>query len=164
MTLYECQGDMILVDCGLAFPDPDMLGVDLVIPDFTYAVQNADKIKGIFITHGHEDHIGGLAYLLKEMNVPVYSTRLTIGLIEGKLKEHKLLDKAKLNVVNPGDKVNLGCFEVELIHVNHSIPDAVALAIKSPAGVVIQTGDFKIDTTPIDGGVIDLPRLGELGN
>ena len=163
-TLYECQGDMILVDCGLAFPDPDMLGVDLVIPDFTYAVQNADKIKGIFITHGHEDHIGGLAYLLKEMNVPVYSTRLTIGLIEGKLKEHKLLDKAKLNVVNPGDKVNLGCFEVELIHVNHSIPDAVALAIKSPAGVVIQTGDFKIDTTPIDGGVIDLPRLGELGN
>lgn len=164
MTLYECQGDMILVDCGLAFPDPDMLGVDLVIPDFTYAVQNADKIKGIFITHGHEDHIGGLAYLLKEMNVPVYSTRLTIGLIEGKLKEHKLLDKAKLNVVNPGDKVSLGCFEVELIHVNHSIPDAVALAIKSPAGVVIQTGDFKIDTTPIDGGVIDLPRLGELGN
>lgn len=164
MTLYECQGDMILVDCGLAFPDPDMLGVDLVIPDFTYAVQNADKIKGIFITHGHEDHIGGLAYLLKEMNVPVYSTRLTIGLIEGKLKEHKLLDKAKLNVVNPGDKVNLGCFEVELIHVNHSIPDAVALAIKSPAGVVIQTGDFKIDTTPIDGGVIALPRLGELGN
>ena len=164
MTLYECQGDMILVDCGLAFPDPDMLGVDLVIPDFTYAVQNADKIKGIYITHGHEDHIGGLAYLLKEMNVPVYSTRLTIGLIEGKLKEHKLLDKAKLNVVNPGDKVNLGCFEVELIHVNHSIPDAVALAIKSPAGVVIQTGDFKIDTTPIDGGVIDLPRLGELGN
>ncbi len=164
MTLYECQGDMILVDCGLAFPDPDMLGVDLVIPDFTYAVQNADKIKGIFITHGHEDHIGGLAYLLKEMNVPVYSTRLTIGLIEGKLKEHKLLDKTKLNVVNPGDKVNLGCFEVELIHVNHSIPDAVALAIKSPAGVVIQTGDFKIDTTPIDGGVIDLPRLGELGN
>ena len=164
MTLYECQGDMILVDCGLAFPDPDMLGVDLVIPDFTYAVQNADKIKGIFITHGHEDHIGGLAYLLKEMNIPVYSTRLTIGLIEGKLKEHKLLDKAKLNVVNPGDKVNLGCFEVELIHVNHSIPDAVALAIKSPAGVVIQTGDFKIDTTPIDGGVIDLPRLGELGN
>ena len=164
MTLFEYGEDMFLVDCGLAFPDPDMLGVDLVIPDFTYAVQNADKIKGIFITHGHEDHIGGLAYLLKEMNVPVYSTRLTIGLIEGKLKEHKLLDKAKLNVVNPGDKVNLGCFEVELIHVNHSIPDAVALAIKSPAGVVIQTGDFKIDTTPIDGGVIDLPRLGELGN
>lgn len=164
MTLYECQGDMILVDCGLAFPDPDMLGVDLVIPDFSYAVQNADKIKGIFITHGHEDHIGGLAFLLKEMNIPVYSTRLTIGLIEGKLREHKLLDKAKLNVVNPGDKVSLGCFEVELIHVNHSIPDAVALAIKSPAGVVVQTGDFKIDTTPIDGGVIDMARLAQLGN
>ncbi len=164
MTLYECQGDMILVDCGLAFPDPDMLGVDLVIPDFSYAVQNADKIKGIFITHGHEDHIGGLAFLLKEMNIPVYSTRLTIGLIECKLREHKLLDKAKLNVVNPGDKVSLGCFEVELIHVNHSIPDAVALAIKSPAGVVVQTGDFKIDTTPIDGGVIDMARLAQLGN
>lgn len=163
MTLYECQGDMILVDCGLAFPDPDMLGVDLVIPDFSYAVENADKIKGIFITHGHEDHIGGLAYLLKEMNIPVYSTRLTIGLIEGKLKEHKLLDKAKLNVVSPGDTVKLGCFEVELIHVNHSIPDAVALAIKSPAGVIVQTGDFKIDTTPIDGGVIDMARLAQLG-
>lgn len=164
MTLYECQGDMILVDCGLAFPDPDMLGVDLVIPDFSYAVQNADKIKGIFITHGHEDHIGGLAFLLKEMNIPVYATRLTIGLIECKLREHKLLDTAKLNVVNPGDKVSLGCFEVELIHVNHSIPDAVALAIKSPAGVVVQTGDFKIDTTPIDGGVIDMARLAQLGN
>ncbi len=164
MTLYECQGDMILVDCGLAFPDPDMLGVDLVIPDFSYAVQNRDKIKGIFITHGHEDHIGGLAYLLKELNIPVYSTRLTIGLIEGKLKEHKLLDKASLNVVNPGDTVSLGCFDVELIHVNHSIPDAVALAIKSPAGVIVQTGDFKIDTTPIDGGVIDMARLSALGN
>jgi len=163
MTLYECQGDMILVDCGLAFPDPDMLGVDLVIPDFSYAIENADKIKGIFITHGHEDHIGGLAYLLKEMNIPVYSTRLTVGLIEGKLREHGLLDTAKLNVVNPGDKVNLGCFEVELIHVNHSIPDAVALAIKSPAGVIVQTGDFKIDTTPIDGGVIDMARLAQLG-
>lgn len=164
MTLYECQGDMILVDCGLAFPDPDMLGVDLVIPDFSYAIQNRDKIKGIFITHGHEDHIGGLAYLLKELNIPVYSTRLTIGLIEGKLKEHKLLDKASLNVVNPGDTVSLGCFDVELIHVNHSIPDAVALAIKSPAGVIVQTGDFKIDTTPIDGGVIDMARLSALGN
>ncbi len=164
MTLYECQGDMILVDCGLAFPDPDMLGVDLVIPDFTYAVQNADKIKAIFITHGHEDHIGGLAYLLKDINIPVYSTRLTTGLIEGKLKEHGLLDSAKLNVMNPGDKVSVGCFEVEFIHVNHSIPDAVALAIKSPAGIIVQTGDFKIDTTPIDGGVIDMARLSELGN
>lgn len=164
MTLYECRDEMILVDCGLEFPDPDMLGVDLVIPDFSYVIQNADKIKGIFITHGHEDHIGGLAYLLKDLNIPVYSTRLTIGLIEGKLREHKLLDKAKLNVVKPGDKVTLGCFEVEFIHVNHSIPDAVALAIKSPAGVIVQTGDFKIDTTPIDGGVIDMARLASLGN
>ena len=164
ITAFEYEDSIIVVDCGLAFPEDDMLGIDLVIPDITYLKDNYEKVKGFVITHGHEDHIGGLAYLLKEMNVPVYSTRLTIGLIEGKLKEHKLLDKAKLNVVNPGDKVNLGCFEVEFIHVNHSIPDAVALAIKSPAGVVIQTGDFKIDTTPIDGGVIDLPRLGELGN
>lgn len=164
MTLYECQGDMILVDCGLEFPDPEMLGVDIVIPDFTYAIENKDKIKGIFITHGHEDHIGGLAYLLKEMNIPVYSTRLTIGLIEGKLKEHDLLDSAKLNVVNPGETVTVGCFDVEFIHVNHSIPDAVAFAIKSPAGVIVQTGDFKIDTTPIDGGVIDMARLSQLGN
>lgn len=163
MTLYECQGDMILVDCGLEFPDPEMLGVDIVIPDFSYAVANADKIKGIIITHGHEDHIGGLAYLLKEMNIPVYSTRLTIGLIEGKLLEHDLLSQANLNVVNPGDTVSLGCFDIEFIHVNHSIPDAVALAIKSPAGVIIQTGDFKIDTTPIDGGVIDMARLAQLG-
>lgn len=163
MTLYECNGDMLLVDCGLAFPDPEMLGVDLVIPDFSYVLENADKIKGILITHGHEDHIGGLAFLLKSLNIPVYSTRLTIGLIEGKLREHKILDKCKLNVIKPGDKVKLGCFETEFIHVNHSIPDAVALAINTPAGVVIQTGDFKIDTTPIDGGVIDLARLAALG-
>ena len=163
MTLYECNGEMLLVDCGLAFPDPEMLGVDLVIPDFSYVLENADKIKGILITHGHEDHIGGLAFLLKSLNIPVYSTRLTIGLIEGKLREHKILDKCKLNVIKPGDKVKLGCFETEFIHVNHSIPDAVALAINTPAGLVIQTGDFKIDTTPIDGGVIDLARLAALG-
>lgn len=163
MTLYECNGDMMIVDCGLAFPDADMLGVDIVIPDFTYVVENADKIKGIVITHGHEDHIGGLAYLLKQVNIPVYGTRLTIGLIEGKLKEHRILSKCKLNVAKPGDHIKLGCFDVELIHVNHSIPDAVALAIKSPAGIVVQTGDFKIDTTPIDGGVIDLARFAELG-
>ncbi len=163
MTLYECQNDMILVDCGLAFPEPDMLGVDLVIPDFTYVEQNVDKIKGIFITHGHEDHIGGLAYLLQRVNIPVYGTKLTIGLIEGKLKEHKILDKVKLNVIQPKDKVALGCFEVEAIHVNHSIPDALALAISSPAGIVLQTGDFKIDTTPIDGEVIDLARIAKLG-
>ncbi len=163
MTLYECQNDMILVDCGLAFPEPDMLGVDLVIPDFTYVEQNVDKIKGIFITHGHEDHIGGLAYLLQRVNIPVYGTKLTIGLIEGKLKEHKILDKAELHVIEPKDKVNLGCFEVEAIHVNHSIPDALALAINSPAGLILQTGDFKIDTTPIDGEVIDLARIAKLG-
>ncbi len=163
MTLYECQGDMILVDCGLAFPEPDMLGVDLVIPDFTYVEDNADKIKGIFITHGHEDHIGGLAYLLQRVNIPVYGTKLTIGLIENKLREHKILEKVKLNVIKPKDKVKLGCFEVEAIHVNHSIPDALALAITSPAGLILQTGDFKIDTTPIDGDVIDLARIARLG-
>ena len=163
MTLYECQGDMILVDCGLAFPEPDMLGVDLVIPDFTYVEDNANKIKGIFITHGHEDHIGGLAYLLQRVNIPVYGTKLTIGLIENKLKEHKILEKVKLNVIQPKDRIKLGCFEVEAIHVNHSIPDALALAISSPAGLVLQTGDFKIDTTPIDGDVIDLARIARLG-
>lgn len=163
MTLYECNGDMILVDCGLAFPEPDMLGVDLVIPDFTYVEENADKIKGIFITHGHEDHIGGLAYLLQRVNIPVYGTKLTIGLIENKLREHKILDIAKLNVIKPKDKIKLGCFEVEAIHVNHSIPDALALAINSPAGIILQTGDFKIDTTPIDGDVIDLAHIAKLG-
>lgn len=163
MTLYECGDDMILVDCGLAFPEPDMLGVDLVIPDFTYVEENADKIRGIFITHGHEDHIGGLAYLLKRVNIPVYGTKLTIGLIENKLSEHKILDIAKLNVIKPKDKVKLGCFEVEAIHVNHSIPDALALAISSPAGLILQTGDFKIDTTPIDGEVMDLARIAKLG-
>ncbi len=163
MTLYECQDDMILVDCGLAFPEPDMLGVDLVIPDFTYVEENIDKIRGIFITHGHEDHIGGLAYLLQRVNIPVYGTNLTIGLIEGKLKEHKILDKVKLNVIKPKDKVQVGCFEVEAIHVNHSIPDALALAINTPAGLLLQMGDFKIDTTPIDGDVIDLARIAKLG-
>ena len=163
MTLYECGDDMILVDCGLAFPEPDMLGVDLVIPDFTYVEQNVNKIKGIFITHGHEDHIGGLAYLLQRVNIPVYGTKLTIGLIENKLSEHKILDIAKLHVIKPKDKIKLGCFEVEAIHVNHSIPDALALAISTPAGLILQTGDFKIDTTPIDGDVIDLARIAKLG-
>lgn len=163
MTLYEYDGEMMLVDCGLAFPDPDMLGVDLVIPDFTYVEDNADKIKGIFITHGHEDHIGGLAYLLKRVNIPVYGTKLTIGLIEGKLREHKMLDVVNLNEIKPKDKVKLGNFEIEAIHVNHSIPDAIALAISTPAGLILQTGDFKIDTTPIDGDVIDLARIAKLG-
>ncbi|MCR4614727.1 MAG: RNase J family beta-CASP ribonuclease [Clostridiales bacterium] len=164
MTVYECEDEMIIVDCGLAFPDPDMFGVDLVIPDFSYIERNADKIKGIFITHGHEDHIGGLPYLLKTVNVPVYSTKLTIGLISSKLKEEKLLNKAGLNVVSPGDKVKVGGFEVECIHVNHSIPDALAFAIRCKAGTVFQTGDFKIDTTPIDGGMIDLARISQIGS
>ena len=163
MTLYEYDDEMMLVDCGLAFPEPDMLGVDLVIPDFTYVEDNADKIKGIFITHGHEDHIGGLAYLLKRVNIPVYGTKLTIGLIEGKLREHKMLDIVDLNEIKPKDKVKLGNFEIEAIHVNHSIPDAIALAISTPAGLILQTGDFKIDTTPIDGDVIDLARIAKLG-
>ncbi|MBR6005264.1 MAG: ribonuclease J [Clostridia bacterium] len=163
MTLYEYEGDMFIVDCGLSFPDQDMFGVDLVIPDFTYVAKNADKIKGIVITHGHEDHIGGLAYLLKTVNIPVYSTKLTIGLIEGKLKEHGILGKAKLNVCAPGDIIKLGKFSVELIHVNHSIPDSLALAIKCEAGTIIQTGDFKIDTTPIDGEMIDLARFAQIG-
>lgn len=164
MTLYEYKDEMFLVDCGLAFPDPEMLGVDLVIPDFSYVEKNADKIKGIFITHGHEDHIGGLAYLLKTVNIPVYGTKLTIGLIQGKLKEHGILSSSKLNEVAPGDVVNLNEFSIEMIHVNHSIPDAIALAIKCGAGTVIQTGDFKVDSTPIDGGMIDLSRFAQLGD
>ncbi len=164
MTLYEYKDDMLLVDCGLAFPDPEMLGVDLVIPDFSYVERNADKIKGIVITHGHEDHIGGLAYLLKTVNIPVYGTKLTIGLIQGKLKEHGLLNSVKLHEVSPGDIIKLGGFSVETIHVNHSIPDAIALAIKCDCGTIIQTGDFKIDSTPIDGGMIDLSRFAQLGD
>lgn len=164
MTLYESGQDTIIVDCGLAFPDEDLLGVDLVIPDFSYVERTAENIRGIFITHGHEDHIGALPYLLRTVNIPVYASRLTVGLIEGKLKEHGLLGKVQLNVVSPGDRIKAGCMEVEFIHVNHSIPDACALAIHTPAGVVVQTGDFKIDYTPIQGGVIDLARFGELGS
>ena len=164
MTVFEYDGDMIIVDCGLAFPDEDMFGIDLVIPDFTYVLSNADRLKGIVITHGHEDHIGSLAYLLRNCNIPVYSTRLTNGLIEGKLREHGLLEGAKLNVAAPGDKIKLGKFEVEFIHVNHSIPDAVGFAIKCATGTIVHTGDFKIDSTPVDGGMIDLARFGQLGN
>lgn len=163
ITLYEYDGDMFLVDCGMSFPDEDMPGIDIVIPDFTYILENKDKIKGMVITHGHEDHIGAIPYLLRDFNLPIYATRLTIGLIEGKLKEHKLLADAKLNIVKPGDTVNFGKLSVEFINVNHSIPDAVGFAINSPAGTVIHTGDFKIDTTPIDGNVIDLGRFGEYG-
>ena len=163
ITLYEYDGDMFLVDCGMSFPDEEMPGIDIVIPDFTYVLENKDKIKGMVVTHGHEDHIGAIPYLLKDFNVPIFATRLTIGLIEGKLKEHKLLADAKLNTVQAGDTVSLGKFNVEFINVNHSIPDAVGFAINCPAGTVIHTGDFKIDTTPIDGNVIDLGRFGEYG-
>lgn len=163
ITLYEYDGDMFLVDCGMAFPDEEMPGIDIVIPDFSYVLENRDKIKGMVVTHGHEDHIGAIPYLLREFNVPIYATRLTIGLIEGKLKEHKLLESAKLNTVTPGQTVKLGKFDVEFIHVNHSIPDAVGFAIKCPAGTVIHMGDFKIDTTPIDDYVIDIARFAEYG-
>lgn len=162
-TLYECEDDMLIVDCGMAFPDGDMLGVDLVLPDFTYVERNKDKIRGIVLTHGHEDHIGALPYLLKRVNLPIYGTRLTLGLVEGKLKEHGLFGKVKLHGTNPGETVKLGCMGVEFIHVNHSIPDAVGLAIHSPAGTVVYTGDFKIDCTPAWGEMIDLGRFAELG-
>lgn len=164
MTVFECSNDIFILDCGLAFPDADMPGVDIVIPDFTYVERNKEKIRGIVITHGHEDHIGGLAYLLKKINVPVYGTRLTIGLIEGKLREHGLYGKVTLNVVQPKKTVKMGCMAVEFIKVNHSIPDAVGMAIHTPAGIIVHTGDFKVDYSPIDGEIIDLARFGELGS
>ncbi|MBR1832884.1 MAG: ribonuclease J [Ruminiclostridium sp.] len=164
LYLYECCNDMFIVDCGLAFPDDDMLGIDLVIPDFTYIIKNKDKLRGVVLTHGHEDHIGSLAYLLKKVNVPVYGTRLTLGLVEGKLKEHGILSQCTLNVVQPRQTVKMGCMAVEFIRVNHSIPDSCGFAIYTPAGIVIHTGDFKVDYTPIEGGIIDLARFGELGN
>ncbi len=164
LYVYECCNDMFIVDCGLAFPDEDMLGVDLVVPDFTYLEKNKERFRGIVITHGHEDHIGALPYLLKKINVPIYGTRLTLGLVEGKLKEHGLLSQASLNVVEPRHNVRMGCMSVEFIRVNHSIPDSCALAIHTPAGVIVHTGDFKVDYTPIEGGIIDLARFGELGN
>ena len=164
MTVIECSNDIFVIDCGLAFPDSEMLGVDLVLPDYTYLEKNADRIRGIVLTHGHEDHIGGLPYFLNKVDVPVYGTRLTIGLVEGKLKEAGLLGKTKLSVVNPGDTVKFGCMAVEFIRVNHSIPDAVGMAIFTPAGILVHTGDFKVDFTPIEGGTIDLARFAELGN
>ncbi|HAG13674.1 MAG TPA: RNase J family beta-CASP ribonuclease [Ruminococcus sp.] len=164
MTVIECANDMFIIDCGLAFPDAEMLGVDLVIPDFTYIERNAERLRGIVLTHGHEDHIGGLAYLLKKVNTPVYGTRLTLALVEAKLREHQLDGKVNLNVVQPRKTIRMGCMAVELIHVNHSIPDSVGLAIHTPAGVLVHTGDFKVDYSPINGGIIDLGRFGELGS
>ena len=163
MTVYEFGNDIIVVDCGMGFPDDDMYGIDVVIPDVSYLIKNQSKIRGIFITHGHEDHIGALPYVLRSINAPIYTTRMTAGLIRLKLEEHRLLDKTKIITCKAGDVVKAGAFSVEFIHVNHSIADAVAFAIKCPVGVCVHTGDFKIDTTPIQGGMIDLARFGELG-
>lgn len=164
MTVLEYGNDIIIIDCGLAFPEDDMLGIDLVIPDITYLAKNVEKIRGIVLTHGHEDHIGALPYVLKQLKVPVFGTLLTLGLLENKLREHKMLDKTTLHTVVPGEKVKLGEMVVEFIHTNHSIADSVALAIQTPVGTVIHTGDFKVDYTPIDGDIIDLQRFAELGS
>ena len=163
-TVFEFENDIIIVDCGMSFPDSDMPGVDIVIPDVSYLVKNKDKIRGLFITHGHEDHIGSIPYLMREMNIPIYATKLTCGLIRGKLVEHGLDSKVKMHVKQPGDIVSAGVFSVEFIHVNHSIPDAVGFAIRTPVGLVLHTGDFKIDSTPIRDGIIDLARISQLGN
>lgn len=163
ITAFECEDSIIVVDCGLSFPEDDMYGIDLVIPNITYLKDNIEKVKGFFITHGHEDHIGAIPYVLKEVNVPIYATKLTLGIIDNKLKEHNLLTKVKRKVVKYGQHINLGCFRVEFIKTNHSIQDAAALAIYSPAGVVVHTGDFKVDYTPVFGDTIDLQRFGEIG-
>ncbi|MCI7790552.1 MAG: ribonuclease J [Lachnospiraceae bacterium] len=163
ITAFEYEDSIIVVDCGLSFPEDDMLGVDLVIPDITYLKNNADKVKGFVITHGHEDHIGALPYILKELNVPVYATKLTMGIIENKLTEHNLIHNVRRKVVKFGQNINLGCFRIEFIKTNHSIVDAAALAIYSPAGIVVHTGDFKVDYTPVYGDAIDLQRFAELG-
>ncbi len=163
ITAFEYEDSIIVVDCGLAFPEDDMLGIDLVIPDTTYLKNNIEKVKGFFITHGHEDHIGAIPYVLRDINVPIYATKLTIGIIDNKLKEHNMLSKVKRKVVKYGQHINLGCFRVEFIKTNHSIQDAAALAIYSPAGIVVHTGDFKVDYTPVFGDAIDLQRFGEIG-
>ena len=164
LTVYEYGGDIVIVDVGMGFPDDDMYGIDVVIPDVSYLIKNQNKIRGIFLTHGHEDHIGALPYVLRDVNAPIYATRMTAGLVKLKLEEHRLLDKTKMITCEAGDVVKAGKFSVEFIRVNHSIADAVAFAIKSPVGTVIHTGDFKIDATPVQGGMIDLARLGGLGN
>ncbi|HPU58289.1 MAG TPA: ribonuclease J, partial [Candidatus Avimonas sp.] len=164
ITMFEYGNDAFIIDCGMAFPDEEMLGVDIVLPDFTHVLKNKERIKGIILTHGHEDHIGGLPYLLRQVDFPIYGTRLTLALVEAKLKECGLAGRAKLNLVAPGDVINFGNISVEFINVNHSIPDAVALGIKTPLGYVIHTGDYKIDCTPVHGPMIDLARFGTLGN
>ncbi len=164
ITVFEYGNEIVLVDCGLEFPEDDMLGVDLVIPDVTYLEKNKDKIKGLVITHGHEDHIGSIPYILKQINMPIYATKLTVALIRNKLEEHHLLRSTKMHIVEPGQTINFGNMQVEFIRSNHSIPDSVMLAINTPVGTVLHTGDFKIDYTPIDDKVIDLGRIAELGN
>ena len=164
MTVYEYGEDIIVVDVGMGFPDDDMYGIDVVIPDITYLIKNKDRIRGIFLTHGHEDHIGAMPYVMRDIHAPVYATRMTAGLVELKLDEHKLLDKTTIRTCEAGDVIRAGKFTVEFIHMNHSIADAVAFAITCPVGTVVHTGDFKIDPTPISGGMIDLARLGALGN
>jgi len=163
ITAFEYNDSIIVVDCGLSFPEDDMLGIDLVIPDVTYLKENISKVKGFVITHGHEDHIGSLPYILKDVNVPIYATKLTIGIIENKLKEHNLLKTTKRKVIKYGQSINLGCFRIEFIRTNHSIADAASLAIFTPVGTIIHTGDFKVDYTPVFGSTIDLQRFGELG-
>ena len=163
LAVIECENDIIMVDCGLGFPDEDMLGVDLVIPDTTYLEKNYERIKGLFLTHGHEDHIGAIPYVLRKLDIPIYGTRLTLGIIENKLMEHQLPYEPELNCVTAGETVNAGCFSVEFIRVNHSIADACALAIRTPAGTIVHTGDFKLDLTPIEGEIMNLTRLGQLG-
>ena len=163
MTVLEYGNDIIVIDCGMGFPDDDMLGVDLVIPDISYLVKNADKIRGILITHGHEDHIGAIPYVLKQINVPIYGTRLSLGIIEGKLEENSPGYDPELYTVEAGDVISLGVFKAEFIHVNHSIADACAISIKTPVGVVFHSGDFKLDVSPIDGQMMDLTRIGEIG-
>ena len=165
ITVFEYEDEIIVVDCGLSFPEDDMLGIDLVIPDITYLIKNQEKIKGLVITHGHEDHIGGIPYLLKQINIPIYATRLAAGLISNKLEEHKLLRSTEMHIVNQGDTIKLGKnFSVEFIRSSHSIPDSVMLAITTPAGTILHTGDFKVDYTPIDGQLMDFNRIAELGN
>ena len=163
MTVFRYGDDMILIDAGLMFPEDDMLGIDLVIPDITYLVENKDKIKGIFLTHGHEDHIGALPYVMKQIDCPVYGTALTLGILQGRLKENGVGNET-LHVVKPGDKINTGAFKLDFIRVNHSIPDAVAIAITTPIGVIIHTGDFKIDHTPVDGQVMEFNKFAEYGD
>ena len=163
ITAIEYEDTIVVIDCGLSFPEDEMLGIDLVIPDVTYLKDNIEKVKGFVITHGHEDHIGSLPYVLKDINVPVYGTKLTMGIIENKLKEHNLLKGTKRKVIKYGQSINLGCFRIEFIRTNHSIQDAAALAIYTPAGIIFHTGDFKVDFTPVYGNPIDLQRIGEIG-